>query len=126
MQLPRPGSARRRSRVRPRGPFAQHAGLWGLGPVRRPEVWATPGLLQAEYGLPVDYETSRFSVCRWIESDSEIELDKFVDSHGSAMAKDLDGAPVFMATTAFSLRYEEERYPAVRFTDVKDYQKRTA
>ncbi len=32
--------------------------------------------------------------------------------------------PVFMATTAFSLRYEEERYPAVRFTDVKDYQKR--
>ena len=42
------------------------------------------------------------------------------------MAKDLDGAPVFMATTAFSLRYEEERYPAVRFTDIKDYQKRQA
>ncbi len=45
---------------------------------------------------------------------------------GSSMARDLDGAPVFMATTAFSLRYEEERYPAVRFTDIKDYQKRAA
>ena len=82
--------------------------------------------LAAEYGLPIDYETSRFSVCRWVSSDSEAELDKFVDSHGSSMARDLDGAPVFMATTAFSLRYEEERYPAVRFTDIKDYQKRAA
>ncbi|MET0259297.1 MAG: EF-Tu/IF-2/RF-3 family GTPase, partial [Methylobacterium sp.] len=80
--------------------------------------------LQAEYGLPIDYEMSRFSVCRWIESESELEIDRFVDSHGSAMAKDLDGAPVFMATTAFSLRYEEERWEKVRFTDVKDYQKR--
>ncbi len=50
------------------------------------------------------------------------ELDKFVGSHGSSMASDLDGAPVFMATTRFSLRYEEERAPAIRFTDVKDYQ----
>jgi peptide chain release factor 3 len=42
------------------------------------------------------------------------------------MAKDLDGAPVFMATTAFSLRYEEERYPAVRGADGTGYQTRAA
>ncbi|GAA0255649.1 Peptide chain release factor RF3 [Methylorubrum aminovorans] len=82
--------------------------------------------LQAEYGLPIDFETSRFSVCRWIEAESEAEIDKFVNAHGSAMASDLDGAPVFMATTAFSLRYEEERWEKIRFTDVKDYQKRAA
>ncbi|KQQ17971.1 peptide chain release factor 3 [Methylobacterium sp. Leaf123] len=82
--------------------------------------------LQAEYGLPIDYETTRFSVCRWIEAESEVEIDRFVNSHGSAMASDLDGAPVFMATTAFSLRYEEERWEKIRFTDVKDYQKRAA
>ena len=80
--------------------------------------------LQAEYGLPIDYEPTRFSVCRWVESDSDLEVDRFVAGHGSAMASDLDGAPVFMATTAFSLRYEEERWEKVRFTDVKDYQKR--
>lgn len=82
--------------------------------------------LQAEYGLPIDFETSRFSVCRWIEAEAEAEIDKFVNAHGSAMASDLDGAPVFMATTAFSLRYEEERWEKIRFTDVKDYQKRAA
>ncbi|GJE19092.1 peptide chain release factor 3 [Methylobacterium marchantiae] len=80
--------------------------------------------LLAEYGLPIDYEPTRFSICRWIESDLEADLDSFVGTHGSAMASDLDGSPVFMATTAFSLRYEEERAPKVRFTDIKDYQKR--
>jgi len=80
--------------------------------------------LQAEYGLPIDYEPTRFSICRWIEAEKETDLDAFIGSHGSALASDLDGAPVFMATTAFSLRYEEERAPAVRFSDIKDYQKR--
>ncbi|KQO69058.1 peptide chain release factor 3 [Methylobacterium sp. Leaf469] len=80
--------------------------------------------LQAEYGLPIDYEPTRFSICRWIEADKETDLDNFIGSHGSALASDLDGAPVFMATTAFSLRYEEERAPALRFSDIKDYQKR--
>ncbi|KQP96645.1 peptide chain release factor 3 [Methylobacterium sp. Leaf117] len=82
--------------------------------------------LQAEYGLPIDYEPTRFSICRWITAETEPTLDKFIGSHGSAMASDLDGAPVFMATTAFSLRYEEERAPDIRFSDIKDYQKRAA
>jgi peptide chain release factor 3 len=30
---------------------------------------------------------------------------------------------VFMASSAFNLRYEQERWPKVAFTDVKDYQK---
>ncbi|MCK2054095.1 peptide chain release factor 3 [Methylobacterium sp. 37f] len=82
--------------------------------------------LQAEYGLPIDYEPTRFSICRWITAETAPTLDKFIGSHGSAMASDLDGAPVFMATTAFSLRYEEERAPDIRFSDIKDYQKRAA
>ena len=82
--------------------------------------------LLAEYGLPIDYEPTRFSICRWITAEKETALDTFIGSHGSAMASDLDGAPVFMATTAFSLRYEEERAPEVRFSDIKDYQKRAA
>jgi peptide chain release factor 3 len=82
--------------------------------------------LMAEYGLPIDYETTRFTLCRWVEADDRAELDRFVAAHGSAMAADLDDAPVFMAPTPFLLKYEEERWPAMRFADVKDYQKRTA
>jgi peptide chain release factor 3 len=79
--------------------------------------------LQGEYGLPVDYEATRFTLCRWIAADERSELERFVEGHLSAMARDLDGAPVFMAPSPFQLRYEEERWKAIRFSDVKDYQR---
>ena len=81
--------------------------------------------LSAEYGLPVTFEPSRFEVCRWV-SGEKVELEKFLDAYPSSVASDLDGAPVFMASSAFNLRYEEERWPKIAFTDVKDYQKAAA
>ena len=80
--------------------------------------------LRAEYGIPIDYEPTRFALARWVMTDKKGEADRFADAHRSAMAKDLDGAPVFLAPTAYGLRYEEERWPDVRFTDVKTYQAR--
>ncbi len=82
--------------------------------------------LGAEYGLPIDYEPTRFSICRWITADDPRELDKFIESHLSSMARDLDDAPVFMAPNMFNLQYEVDRYKAIRFSDVKDYQKKAA
>ncbi|MBB4040693.1 peptide chain release factor 3 [Microvirga flocculans] len=82
--------------------------------------------LAAEYGLPIDYEPTRFSICRWITADDPKELDKFIESHLSSMARDLDEAPVFMAPNMFNLQYEIDRYKAIRFSDVKDYQKKAA
>ena len=65
--------------------------------------------LLAEYGLPIDYDTTRFSLCRWVSAEDRAELDRFIAAHGSAIAADLDGAPVFMAASPFSLKYDEER-----------------
>jgi peptide chain release factor 3 len=39
------------------------------------------------------------------------------------MADDLDGDPVFMASSQFTLKYDAERAPEISFSDVKDYQK---
>jgi peptide chain release factor 3 len=80
--------------------------------------------LNAEYGLPVSFEQSRFEICRWVSAKERADLDKFVDAYPSSMAADLDGAPVFMASSAFNLRYEQERWPQIAFADVKDYQKK--
>jgi peptide chain release factor 3 len=82
--------------------------------------------LNAEYGLPVSFEQSRFEVCRWVSSTDKAEMAKFLAAYPSSLAADLDGAPVFMASSAFNLRYEQERWPKVSFTDVKDYQKAAA
>jgi peptide chain release factor 3 len=78
--------------------------------------------LMAEYGLPIAYEASRFTVCRWITADDRIELQKFIDAHFSSIAYDLDQAPVFLSGSAFQLKYEEDRWPLVRVSDIKDYQ----
>ena len=80
--------------------------------------------LNAEYGLPVSFEQSRFEVCRWVSCDDPVELDKFIRAFPSSMAVDLDGAPVFMAQSAFTLRYEQERWPKITFSDIKDYQRK--
>jgi peptide chain release factor 3 len=77
--------------------------------------------LSAEYTLPVSFEMSRFSVCRWISADSPIELDKFVTARRGDIARDLDGDPVFLAQDSFSLRYEAERYPAIKMVAIKEY-----
>src|SRR5690606_8605977 len=66
--------------------------------------------LLAEYSLPIDYEATRFTICRWISAKDRAELDRFVDSHLSSMARDLDDAPVFMASNTFNLQYEMDRW----------------
>ena len=79
--------------------------------------------MKDEYNLEIDFETSRFAVCRWVSADSRADLDAFVAAHRADMAEDLDGSPVFMATSAFMLNYEIERAPKLTFSDVKDYQR---
>jgi peptide chain release factor 3 len=82
--------------------------------------------LAFEYSLPVDFEMSRFSICRWISAPTPIELERFIDSHKGDIARDLDGDPVFLAQHAFGLNYEAERWKDIRFDAVKDYQVREA
>ena len=80
--------------------------------------------LQAEYGLPVSFEHSRFKICRWISADDPLDLDKFQRAFPASIAEDLDHAPVYLAQSAWSLRYAQEKWPQIHFNDVKDYQKK--
>lgn len=80
--------------------------------------------LKVEYSLPVAFEAARFTVCRWIAADDPAELSRFIDAHRADIARDLDHDPVFLAQNGFSLNYEAERWPAIRFATVKDYQTR--
>jgi peptide chain release factor 3 len=79
--------------------------------------------LNAEYGLAVSFEMSRFEFARWISARNPAELEKFIQAHPASMARDLDGAPVFLAASAFDLKYEQERWPEIVCTDIKDYSK---
>ncbi len=79
--------------------------------------------MESEYSIPIEFDQTQFNVVRWVSAENRTELDKFVQSKPSSSADDLDGDPVYMASSAFSLKYDAERAPAISFTDVKDYQK---
>src|SRR5262249_6173382 len=79
--------------------------------------------LSSEYNLPIEFDTPRFQVCRWVSANAEADLYAFTARHHADMAEDLDGALVFMAPSIFELRYEMQRASAIVFSDVKDHQR---
>jgi peptide chain release factor 3 len=79
--------------------------------------------LDAEYGLPVDFEVSEFSLARWFSADDRKVYDAFVNANGSGIAEDVDGDLVFLAKNQFYLDYTRERSEGIRFANVKDVKK---
>jgi peptide chain release factor 3 len=77
--------------------------------------------LSAEYGLPVRLEKSRYDLARWIVADDRAALDKLVDAERGAIAEDVDGDPVFLATSQINLRLTGERHAGVKFRETKQY-----
>jgi peptide chain release factor 3 len=79
--------------------------------------------LDAEYTLPVDFETSEFQLARWISSDDPKKLEAFIAANGSGVADDVDGDPVFLARNQFYLDYTSERAEGIVFSSVKEVKK---
>ena len=77
--------------------------------------------LAAEYSVPIGFETTPYNIARWISADNKAEIDKFAAVNRSGMADDVDGDPVFLASSAFMMRRTEEMAPAITFRDVKDH-----
>jgi peptide chain release factor 3 len=75
--------------------------------------------LKHEYGLTTGFDPAPCDTVRWIESDDPVALARFVEKSRSAIATDLDGAQVFLATSAFNLSWTAERNPEIRFIDIK-------
>ncbi|MGE0225101.1 MAG: peptide chain release factor 3 [Acetobacteraceae bacterium] len=76
--------------------------------------------LAGEYGVAIGFETSPYALARWISSSDRAAMAKFVSDNRSAMADDVDGDPVFLASSAFMMRRAEEMAPALTFRDIKD------
>lgn len=76
--------------------------------------------LAGEYGVKIGFEQTPYSLARWV-SGERAALDKFVAENRTAMADDVDGDPVFLATSAFMLRRTADLHPGLTFRDIKDF-----
>ncbi len=76
--------------------------------------------LKAEYGVAIGFETTPYAVARWISTADSAAMARLFAQNGSAVAEDIDGDPVFLATSAFMMRRAADMNPAIAFRDVKD------
>jgi peptide chain release factor 3 len=76
--------------------------------------------LAAEYGVKIGFESTPYAVARWVSSADRAALARFIADNRSAMAEDVDGDPVFLATSAFMMRRTQEMNAGIAFADVKD------
>jgi len=75
--------------------------------------------LGGEYALDVIFEASPYAEARWL-SGAKADLDDFAGKHRTAMALDIDQAPVFLAKSAWEIGYLSERFPKVGFEKTKE------
>lgn len=74
--------------------------------------------LQAEYSVPVGFDSTPYTLARWVTGDKEA-LETFAATNRTAMADDLDGDPVFLASSSFMMNRAAETNPKLAFHDIK-------
>ncbi len=74
--------------------------------------------LKHEYGVEIGFDGVSFSLARWVEGGKQ-DVENFVNSNRSAIADDLDGDPVFLATSDFMMRRTIEANGKLAFHDIK-------
>jgi peptide chain release factor 3 len=75
--------------------------------------------LAGEYGVAIGFEAVPYALARWVSGERAL-LERFVAEQRTGMADDVDGDPVFLASSAFMLRRTEEMNPGLVFRDIKD------
>ena len=82
---------------------------WIVGVVGALQLDVLKSRLVAEYDLDADLEPSPYDSARWL-SGSEAEIEKFSAANRGGMATDRDGAPVFLAKSAWEIGYVADRF----------------
>ena len=92
---------------------------WIVGVVGMLQLDVLKSRLVAEYGLDAELEASPYDSARWLAGE-EAELEKFSAGNRGGMATDRDGAPVFLAKSAWELGYVVEKFPKVKMLKTRE------
>ncbi len=98
----------------------RHGGGWVVGVLGALQFEVMADRIRTEYDVRARFESTTLYTARWIETDDDRTLKKFIDANGGAMADDHDGVPVFMARNAWHLEDAVKNWPEVRFLKVKE------
>ena len=93
---------------------------WIVGVVGQLQLEVLISRLDAEYKVAAGLEMAPFETARWISAEDPADLKAFMDINRTAMAKDRDNNPVFLAKSAWEVGYVADRYPKVNFAATRE------
>ena len=82
--------------------------------------------LATEYNVDAIYETASISTARWLTFPDDATRRNFEREQAAALATDVDGNPVFLATNKYNLQVTIERWPKVGFHATREHGERLA
>jgi peptide chain release factor 3 len=82
--------------------------------------------LATEYKVDAIYDPANISTARWLTFPDEATRRNFEREQTAAMATDVDGNPVFLATNKYNLQVTMERWPKVGFHSTREHGARLA
>jgi peptide chain release factor 3 len=80
--------------------------------------------LATEYGVDAIYETANIATARWLTFPDDATRRNFEREQAAALASDVDGNPVFLATNKYNLQVTVERWPKVGFHATREHGER--
>lgn len=92
---------------------------WVVGVVGALQFDVLKDRIRSEYNVPVRFEATELYTARWVFADDPKDLKTFLDKNASSIAFDHDKDPVFIARNAWHLSDAQDKYPKIRFQDVK-------
>jgi peptide chain release factor 3 len=80
--------------------------------------------LATEYNVDAIYETANIATARWLTFPDDATRRNFEREQAAALATDVDGNPVFLATNKYNLQVTLERWPKVGFHATREHGER--
>ena len=77
--------------------------------------------LATEYKVDALYETPAITTARWLRFPDAATRRDFERQNAAALATDVDGNPVFLATSKYNLQVTMEHWPRVQFDATREH-----
>jgi len=82
--------------------------------------------LQTEYQVDALYDPADINTARWLAFPDEASRKRFERDQAARLASDVDGNPVYLASSKYNLQVTMEDWPQVRFIATREHGQRLA
>ena len=93
---------------------------WIVGVVGVLQFEVLADRIRTEYDIPVRFEPTSLITARWVDTEDDNLMKKFIKANETALADDHRGDPVFLARNSWHLDRAGEDWPDINFLATKE------